>query len=170
MLTAVESDSIHDEVWGLYLDSFSDVEKIPRENLERALRRGGSLVEYRDNGRFVGFTFSFSNGDALFFVYFATVPSMRGRGYGAEILELFRSMNPGKRAFLATEPCDENAIDYSLRVRRQEFYRRNGCKDTGKTIVSDGEVFDTMFVKGYLSNEEMVSLVGLYEDIHNGRI
>jgi len=170
MLTAVDSGSINDEVWELYLDSFSDVEKIPRENLVCALLKGASLVEYRDDGRFVGFTFSFSDRDMVFFVYFATVPDMRGRGYGAKILELFRNMNPGKRAFLVTEPCDRNAADYELRSRRQEFYRRNGCKDTGKTIVSDGEVFDTMFVQGFLSDEEMVSLVNLYEDVHNGRI
>ncbi len=170
MLTATEHESVPGEVWNLYLDSFSDVEKIPRENLDRALRRGASLVEYRDNGKFVGFTFSFSDRDMVFFVYFATVPDMRGRGYGSEILEAFRRMNLGKRVFLVTEPCDRNAADYGLRVRRQEFYRRNGCKDTGKTIVSDGEVFDTMFVQGYLSDEEMASLVELYEDIHNGRI
>ena len=33
MLTATEAEDIRDEVWGLYQASFSDVEKIPRENL-----------------------------------------------------------------------------------------------------------------------------------------
>ena len=170
MLTATEAKGIRDEVWGLYQASFSDVEKIPRENLQRAMGRGASLVEYRDNGRFVGFTFCFSDRDMSFLVYFATASNLRGRGYGASILELFRSMNHGKRIFLVTEPCDEKAPDYDMRVRRQGFYRRNGCKDTGKTIVSDDEIFDTMLVQGYLSNDEMESLVGLYEDIHNGRM
>ena len=169
MLDEEEQDFVDDEVWNLYLGSFSDAERIPRENLERALRRGASLVKYLDEGRFIGFTFSFSHQDMSFFVYFATVPGVRGGGYGSEILDIFRRTNHGKRAFLVTEPCDSDAEDYSLRVRRQGFYRRNGCIDTGKTIVSDGEVFDTMFVQGCLSDGEMESLVRLYEDVHNGR-
>ena len=169
MLDAAELDSVDDEVWGLYLDSFSDVERIPRANMDRALRSGATLVKYIDGGRFIGFTFSFSHRDMSFFVYFATVPGVRGGGYGSEILDMFRRSNQGKRVFLVTEPCDRAAEDYSLRVRRQGFYRRNGCVGTGKTIVSDGEAFDTMFVQGRLSDDEMESVVRLYEDIHNGR-
>ncbi len=169
MLDVAELDFVDDEVWDLYLGSFSDAERIPRENLDRALRRGASLLKYLDGGRFIGFTFSFSHQDMSFFVYFATVPRVRGEGYGSEILDMFRRANLGKRVFLVTEPCDNDAVDYSLRVRRQGFYRRNGCVDSGKTIVSDGEEFDTMFVQGRLSDDEMESLVRLYEDVHNGR-
>ena len=67
------------------------------------------------------------------------------------------------------EPCDPSAPDHEIRVRRQDFYRRNGCINTGIQVISDDEWFDTMFVQGELSEKEMVDLVKLYENIHNGR-
>jgi GNAT superfamily N-acetyltransferase len=159
-----------DAVMELYQSSFSETEKIPYDNIIRVLSRGALLYTYHDQGSFVGFTFSFADGDRMFLIYFATVPKLRGMGYGSRILSALREMHPDKRIFLVLEPSDPGAADSELRSRRHGFYERNGCIDTGVRILSDDEWFDSMFVQGRLSEEEMVGTVNLYEDIHNGRV
>ena len=169
MMRAVRMPSMDGEVRSLYEASFSDIEKIPQENISRALSSGAFLDRYEESGNFIGFTMGFIDGDRIFLIYFATRPEVRGKGYGSRILDMLRSEFPGHRMFLVTEPLDPDAPDIDIRRRRQDFYRRNGCRDTGVRVISDDAWFDTMFVQGELSEEEMVSVIGLYEDIHNGR-
>jgi GNAT superfamily N-acetyltransferase len=157
------------EVYALYDYSFSKEEKIPAANLKRAMEKGAVLNVFNESWRFIGFTFSFIDGDKMFLVYFATKPELRGKGFGSQILDEMRYMYPDKRIFLVTEIKDPEAPDYDLRVRRQNYYLRNGCKETGIRVLSDDVWFDTMFVKGELTEQEMVDTIRLYEDIHNGR-
>jgi len=162
-------DSFSEELLELYYSSFSEIEKIPLENLERAMAHGAVLDVYSEDGRFIGFTYSFIDADKLFLIYFATVPEVRGKGYGARILDMHKERYRDKRSFLITEPKDRHADDYEMRVRRQAFYVRNGCVETGVKILSDDAWFDSMFLQGTLTDQEMVDIVRLYEDIHNGR-
>ena len=151
---AIVGSSVSDitpEVRALYDCSFSEVEKIPLANLRRAMERGAVLDVFSESGRFIGFTYSFIDGDRVFLVYFATEPSLRGKGFGRTILNELRRMYPDKRIFLVTEPKDPEAPDFDLRVRRQNYYLRNGCRDTGLKVLSDDAWFDTMFVSGELT-------------------
>lgn len=168
-MRAYRKDDLDDRFIGLYGQSFSEIEKVPLENLRRALGKGAVLDMFEDDG-FVGFVYSFIDGDRMLMIYFATEPRLRGRGYGAKILDSIRAMYPDKRIFLITEPLDQAAPDYRIRVRRQDFYRRNGCRDANVRILSDGAWFDSMFVQGTLADEEMFDTINLYEDIHNGRV
>ncbi len=166
--TSTLEDHFSEEVLDLYDSSFSDIEKIPLENLDRALKGGAELRLFHD-GRFIGFTYCFTQGDRLFLVYFATIPSVRGSGYGSRIMGALRELHPGKRMFLVLEPEDPDAADSEMRRRRHGFYIRNRCRDTGVKVISDDAVFDTMFIQGELSEKEMVDTIRDYEDIHNGR-
>jgi len=153
----------------LYTFSFSDKEKIPLANLDRAMKKGAVLDVYYESWRFIGFTYSFIDGDKMFLIYFATESYLRGKGFGKFILEETRLKYKDKRIFLVTEPEDPEASDNDIRIRRQNFYLRNGCKKTGVKVLSDDVWFDTMFVQGELTEQEMVDTIRLYEDIHNGR-
>ena len=57
-----------------------------------------------------------------------------------------------------------------MRVRRQRFYERNGCVNSDITLISDDAPFDSMYVSGVLTEDEMRRTVSLYEDIHNGKV
>jgi len=162
-------DRFRDDVVSLYESSFSEIEKVPISNLERAMACGAVLDVFRDGGRLIGFTYCFIDGDAMFFIYFATCPELRGKGNGRAILDFIRRKYRDKRIFLVTEPKDPDAPDLDVRVRRQNYYLRNGCEETGVRILSDDAWFDSMFVQGRLSEKEMKETVRRYEDIHNGR-
>ncbi len=170
MLTYDVVGTFTPEMSQLYLTSFTEIEKVPEENILRTIGRGGKLVEYRDDGRFIGFTLTFTSGDCTFWIYLATIPEVRGKGYGAKLIDMIRQIHPDKRIFLVVEPMDEGADDYEMRVRRQRFYERNGCINPGITLISDDAPFDSMFVSGVLTEKEMRDTVALYEDIHNGRV
>ena len=169
-LTCISAGRFEDDVAELYESSFSEIEKVPISNMERAMKGGAVLDVFREGEALIGFTYSFIFGDRLFFIYFATSPEVRGRGYGGRILRAVREKYSDKRMFLIAEPEDRDAPDSGMRARRQRFYLRNGCEGTGLRILSDGAWFDSMFMQGTLTDREMVDTVRRYEDIHNGRI
>lgn len=100
----------------------------------------------------------------------ATIPEVRGKGYGSKLIDMVRETHPGKRIFLVVEPMDVTSDDYEMRVRRQRFYERNGCVNPDITLISDDAPFDSMYVSGVLTEDEMRRTVSLYEDIHNGKV
>ena len=136
MLEQRDLDSVDGTVETLFETAFSDIEKVPIENINRALGRGAVLTTYSDDGVFIGFTISYIEEGRIFLVYIATESKMRGKGYGGQILHLIRERYPKHRIFLVLEPQDQSASDYEMRVRRHGFYIRNGCVDTGVTLIS----------------------------------
>ncbi len=162
------TDMVPDEISNLYLSSFSDTEKIPLENIQRAMRGGGELIRYSDEGRFIGFTFSFVSDDKAFLIYFATVPEVRSKGYGKEILSILTDRYNDKISFLVAEPLDESADDICMRRRRHEYYKRNGMRLAEFTVISDDYPFNVFFMNGELSEKETAGFVRYYEDVHNG--
>ena len=163
-------DDLTDEIIDLYEASFSDIEKIPYDNIRRTFGKGGELISYRDGGRFVGFTFQFMNGGKVFLVYFATVPELRSKGYGSKIIGMLRRIYPDVTMFLPMESLDPAADDIGMRKRRYGFYLRNGCTDPGYTVISDDYPFSLLFISGMVPEKEAADTVALYEDIHNGRL
>lgn len=162
------SGEIPTEITGLYAESFSETEKIPIKNLERTLDRGGEMLRFESEGEFVGFTFSFLDENIRFLVYFAIRADLRSKGYGTGISDMFLKKHSGEKIFLVVEPLDENSADSETRMRRQEFYRRNGFRLAGYQVVSDDYPFDVMTVNGDVDCETAKRVVKRYEDIHNG--
>ncbi len=169
MLSCESVQEMPEEVRDLYMRSFPPEERIPYGNTLRTFGRGGDLEVFRDGGRFVGFCYTFEHAGSVFLVYIATLPELRGKGYGAAILDEIRRMKAGRNVFLVLEGTDGSPED-GMRVRRRGFYLRNGCTDTGVRILSDDVYFDSMSVMGTNTEGSMVATVKMYEDVHNGRV
>ena len=160
---------IPEEVRSLYMASFPPEERIPYGNTMRTFGRGGDLEVFTDDGQFVGFCYSFESEGSVFLVYIATLPGLRGKGYGARMLDEMRRIKAGRNMFLVLEGTDGSPED-GMRIRRRNFYLRNGCTDTGVRILSDDVYFDSMNVLGNNTEQSMNRTVRMYEDIHNGRL
>lgn len=169
MLSSEVVQDIPDAVRSLYMSSFPPEERIPYENLERTFGRGGELRVFTDEA-FVGFSYTFEHDGSVFLVYIATDPSLRGRGYGAEMLESIRDSKPGRRIFLVLEGVYGTPEEAELRLRRRNFYLRNGCRETGCRLLSDDVMLDSLGVSGENTFESMDATVRYYEDVHNGRV
>ena len=168
-MESFRADDLTQEIMSLYESSFSVIEKIPYVNIRRTLGKGGELISFHDEGRFVGFSFVFRDADRVFLVYLAVCPDLRSKGYGGRILSSVRDTFNGCDIFLPMESLDPGADDLDTRKRRYDFYIRNGCRDSGFTCVSDDYPFTIMVLQGNVTKDEADSLITEYEDIHNGR-
>jgi len=167
MIECRRENTIPDCVWDLYQATFPEPEKIPKESFQRVMDGKAVLYTYHDDG-FVGFTLQYNMDDRVYFVYIANEPEKRCKGYGSEILKLFREINAGKRIFVILELRDEKADNCEQRLRRIGFYERNGCSDTGVRVWSDGYEYGTMSVQGSLTAEEIDEMVREFDLVYKG--
>ena len=125
----------------LYTDSFPTAERFPLElmhGLDGSM--GARFMCYTDEGRFVGITFTIETDDYLFLNFLAVEEELRGKGYGSEILGILREES-GKPLFLNMEPVTDDCDNPEQRVRRRDFYLRNGFRENGLSVTPDGNTF-----------------------------
>jgi GNAT superfamily N-acetyltransferase len=126
----------------LYRSAFPKEERVPFGLLRLlALRKGIDLVCYREGETFCGFTYTVTEGNVVFVLFFAVNEALRGQGYGSSILKFLRRKNPGRTVILNVEPLDPEAENAEERVRRVRFYEKNGFFDSGYDIDEIGGKF-----------------------------
>jgi GNAT superfamily N-acetyltransferase len=126
----------------LYRSAFPKEERVPFGLLRLlALRKGIELVCYREGETFCGFTYTVTEGNVVFVLFFAVNEALRGQGYGSSILKFLRKKNPGRTVILNVEPLDPEAENAKERVRRVRFYEKNGFFDAGYDIDEIGGKF-----------------------------
>lgn len=139
----------------LYNTAFPKDERAPFGLMTRRARQGkGRMLAARDGDRFVGFAYIIENAACAYLFYLAIVPETRGAGYGSAILGKLREMYKGKRLFLARESLDPASDNYEQRVRRHEFYLRNGFEDLACKIREYKVTFDVMSIGGEITPED----------------
>lgn len=144
----------------LYFSAFPREERSPFGLMKRRAKQGvGRMLAAKDGGEFVGFTYIIESADCAYLFYLAIVPQTRGAGYGSAILAQLREMYADKRIFLARESLDESADNYEQRVRRHEFYLRNGFSDLNCKIRELTVTFDVMSVGGEITPEDYKNLI-----------
>ena len=134
----------------LYLAAFPKEERIPWWLLRlNACRKGIDLTAFMEDERFCGFTSSVTVGKLHFLLFFAVSEKYRGQGYGSEILADIRREHP--TIALNVEPLEESAPNYSERVKRFDFYRKNGFADTGYHVWEIGGMFRVLSTEAELN-------------------
>ena len=133
----------------LYESAFPREERIPWEDLLRLVEKMPlEFAEYRDGAELLGITIVYPRPRLSWFWYFAVPEEKRGRGIGQRILSALLSRYEGRSAVLDMEdPAQHGAPNAAQRLRRRDFYLRNGFRETGvgKTF---GPVAMTMMLKG----------------------
>lgn len=113
------------EIWQLYEGSFPKCETRTERDQTDAMRDPQFYaMGIWEPGNVTGLLFYWYNGDFCYVEHFATMPSVRGKGYGAQCLEkLCETYRP---VILEIEvPVDE------MTRRRQGFYERSGFHVSG---------------------------------------
>ncbi len=142
----------------LYLESFPEHERVPPEKLEAHLHRGDAeWLGIYDHG-FRGMVYLIFNRDVLFILYLAVDPSFRDTGYGSSAIEAVLERHPGRKTYLNIEPPDDECGNREQRIRRLEFYVRNGFVPCMKRRTPDG-VFLTMCYRDRITDEEIERFV-----------
>ena len=119
----------------LYLTAFPKCERPPFFMLNSGVKKGaGDFLVAKDGEVFIGFAYTVIYKDMAYLFYFAIDKEQRGKGYGSAVLGRLKEIYSGKRFFLAREMLDENAENYGERVKRREFYLKNGFADLSVKI------------------------------------
>lgn len=116
----------------LYLSAFPKIERHPLRQLHAAARKGRTdYLAFYDGKKFVGLTYLVVRGDVALLLYFAVAPKQRNKGYGAAILQLLKERYSGKDLVILIESVYDASDNREIRIRRRDFYLRNGLRDTG---------------------------------------
>ncbi len=129
----------YSEVIFLMKSAFPRKELVPLWLLRLfSLRKGASFLSFRDGEKFVAAAYIVEYDDNLSIFYLAVSPDARGKGYGSMILDYVKEKGKGKNVNLDVEALDTSAENIAERLKRVEFYRRNGIVDTGYRLWDNG--------------------------------
>lgn len=128
----------YQEIKSLLCRAFPKDEQTPMWMLRiLALRKSMDFSAYYDGETFCGISYTVSTDDLVFVLYLAVNDNIRSKGYGSAILQCMKQKYASKVIALNIEPLEPDADNYAQRIRRFEFYAKNGFTDTGCQI-SDG--------------------------------
>ena len=137
----------------LYLSAFPASERPPLRYfyLRLEAHKENDLYAYYDNDEFIGFSYLTIYKDICYIFFLAVSPEKRNKGYGSKILSDIKENNKDKVIMLCYEEVDKKYKDYDSRLKRKEFYKRNGFKDNKLKTNEYGVVFET----GYIGNHKV---------------
>jgi len=143
----------------LYDEAFPKQEQVPMGILlSRAKSKNIHFEAYYDGDIFIGFTYVMIGKDITYLFYLATSAEVRGKGYGEQILNLIKNNNLKQRLVLTCMAEDEEADDNDLRLRRQNFYLRNGYTHAGFSCNMNGNHMVAFTQNGKVSTEEFLAV------------
>lgn len=150
----------HKSIEALYISAFPPEERAPYSLIKRKFAAGkADLLTARDDGKFIGFAYLVSDQTAAYLFFFAVEASERGKGYGSRILKSLCEKYSDKKLFLAREQLDPNSDNYEERVKRHNFYLRNGFSDLDLKIKEAKVVYDVMSAGDEITPEEYDTLI-----------
>lgn len=116
----------------LYISAFPKIERHSLREIHAAARKGrAEYLAFYEGRKFVGLTYLIVRENVALLLYFAVNPKMRNMGYGSSILQSLKERYSGKDLVILIESIYDACDNKEMRVRRMNFYLRNGLRDTG---------------------------------------
>jgi len=136
------------KVKSLYETAFPEEERLPWADLMRLTDAMPlDFTAYFNEGTFIGFTIVLPRPEYNWFWYFAVERKLRGQGYGQQILSHIVEQYEDKRLILDMESPRQECDNLEQRLRRRDFYLRNGFRDTEAEKTFEGITY-TILMKG----------------------
>lgn len=144
----------------LYETAFPVDERKPFGFMEELVRAGKmDMLAVMNEERFVGLAILLLTEKAVLLDYFAVCPAVRNLGYGGKALGMLLQRYGKKRMILEIEAEDPQAENALCRVKRKEFYLRNGIRKTGVYAHVYHTDFELLSSDGELSYQEYVRVM-----------
>lgn len=147
-----DNHKIRKEVSHLLVTSFPLSERPPVKYFFKGVEnKPNNIYAYYDNDEFIGFTYIITYLDLCYVFFLAVSSNKRNMGYGTKILSDIKKRFKDRVIFLLYEEINDKYKDNSMRIRRKEFYKRNGFKDN-KLIVNE---FGVTYESGYIGKHKV---------------
>lgn len=141
--------------------SFPKNERYPLSLLlARAWRHDVDFLAYYDDDAFCGISYTVTTKSTLFVLYIAVDESARSRGYGSRILSHLASAAGDRQIALNVEAPDPCAENNAQRLKRVDFYKRNGFHDTGYRLIEKTLTHAVLCNREKFSPSEYVKALG----------
>ncbi len=147
----------------LYHDAFPLDERAPFWLLmRRANRENVDFWAVYHEEEWVGLVYVISREDLSYLFYLAIAEDVRGKGYGSAVLAAVKEKYAGRRIMLAIEELDERAENYAERIRRKQFYEKNGLHLMDYKMREAKVIYDVMGIADTVSPEEYGEMMKQY--------
>ena len=140
------------EIVRLYRAAFPREERVA---LELLLETDGpyDFIACYDGEMLCGFYSTLTMGDITHVLFLAVEETLRGNGYGSQILDVVRRAYPDKRLILDVEMPDPEAENQEQRTKRIAFYERNGYRKSGISYGWRGVMYEILILNGKITEE-----------------
>lgn len=112
-----------------------------------------------DNEAFVGFMVVQTYRDLSYLFFLAIDQTYRSKGYGSRAIETLKETYIDKIQVVDFEMIDESTSNNKQRIRRKEFYIRNGYKETGLFLSYFGVDYEVMCMGDEFNAEDFKELM-----------
>ena len=152
----------------IYRNSFPEIERFPIWLLRIMSHLNGiNSIAFYDENNLCGFSYFLVNKKTVFVLYLAVNAKIRSKGYGSQIITWIKEKYPNRDIFLNVEKPDENAQNNHQRMKRIEFYQRNGIFDTNQSFDYEGVTYSILCTNKYFSekdyNENLMSYFKIFK-------
>lgn len=133
----------------LYLKSFPEEERLDFELLKSKANDGkGNFLGLFDQQNLIGMSYYSEYQGTVYVFYFAIDEQFQSRGYGKIMLDyLFKTFQQHK-IILLVEEIDSNAENNQQRIRRKNFYLKNGFTSNQQFLQTLGLHFELIHRTG----------------------
>lgn len=112
-----------------------------------------------ENGTFVGFMVVQTYKRLSYLFFLAIDSASRSNGYGSRAIETLKERYPDKSQVVDFEMIDETSSNNQQRIKRKEFYLRNGYKETGLFLSYYGVDYEVMCMDERFCEEDFKGLM-----------
>lgn len=139
----------------LYFSAFPKYEQLPYWMMKLLSRkRSADFYSIYDKKDFVGLAYVATYKDTAYLFFFAIDEKQRGKGYGSAFLSALKEKYKDYRILLAIEQLDQNAPNIDERIKRKNFYTKNGFYDLNFTMTEQSVTYDML---GYNKDNKTVT-------------
>ncbi len=155
--------SVYPSAKKLYLEAFPPEEQAPfLMLLWKSMKKSVDFWSIYAGNQWAGFLYIANDANLSYVFYFAICPEYRGKGIGSQALQEAQRYYAGRKFFLAIERLDEYAENYSERVKRKQFYLRNGFQDLHRHVQEGSVIYELLGIDGEVSAQEYQKLIRSY--------
>lgn len=155
------------DVEKLYIDSFPPHERVAFSGFFSGVFDGFSLVAQYDKGVLVGMLHFICTPDFIHLNYFAILPIRRGAGYGTKCLNWIKRHYKNYPIVVDVEVISDTYPNNDIRIKRQNFYRKNGFKNNTCVFEWEGEEMTYMSYKKIDETKFLKHITHIFPTITN---
>ena len=164
MIRLEDAKKYRKQIKKLYRAAFPKEERAPLFTLYyKTKKENYNFYAIVEEEEFAGLIYTMEDGGIVYVFFFAIVDEKRGQGYGSKVLSMIKDMYPDRTVTLMIEDMRETEADnYEQRVRRLNFYERNGFTQLHIHIIEAGVRYELLGTQTGVTQADFLRLMRNY--------